>query len=130
MYTATTRAITVTVQPSYLDDQSEPDDAHFVWAYRVKIINSGFETVKLVRRHWRITDALGRRQVVDGDGVVGEKPVLQPGESFDYTSGTPLAAPSGIMEGHYVMETRSGEQFEVQIPPFSLDSPHSQGKPN
>ncbi|OIQ90859.1 protein ApaG [mine drainage metagenome] len=123
MYSKTTRAITVSVQPVYLDEQSDPARHQFVWAYRVRIVNTGFETVRLLRRHWRITDAYGRRQTVDGEGVVGEQPVLEPGGAFDYTSGTPLPTPSGFMEGHYLMETRGGERFEVEIPAFSLDGP-------
>lgn len=124
MYTETTRGITVTVQPVYLDDQSSPAEGHYVWAYRVRIENNGGETVQLKRRHWRITDALGRMQEVQGTGVVGEQPVLQPGETYEYTSGTPLATPSGIMMGTYQMENDDGETFDVSIPAFSLDSPH------
>jgi ApaG protein len=124
MYTETTRSITVTVKPVFLEDQSSPAENHYVWAYQVKIENKGGETVQLRRRHWRITDAMGRVQEVRGAGVVGEQPVLQPGETFEYTSGTPLPTPSGIMVGSYEMETRGGENFEVAIPAFSLDSPH------
>jgi ApaG protein len=90
----------------------------------VRIENCGHETVQLRRRHWRITDNRGQVQEVRGPGVVGEQPVLRPGESFEYTSGTPLATPSGIMVGTYDMETRNGETFAVDIPAFSLDSPH------
>jgi ApaG protein len=124
MYAKTTRAITVTVQPSFLDDQSVPAENHYVWAYRVRIENKGPETVKLVSRHWRITDALGRLQEVQGAGVVGEQPVLHPGDNFEYTSGTPLTTPSGIMVGSYQMETSAGERFDIDVPAFSLDSPH------
>lgn len=124
MYESTTRAIQVTVKPIFLEDQSSPEDNHFVWAYRVRIENHGSETVQLRNRHWRITDANGRLQEVRGAGVVGEQPVLRPGESFEYTSGTPLSTPSGIMVGAYEMETSGGELFDVAIPAFSLDSPH------
>jgi ApaG protein len=124
MYTETTRSITVTVKPVYLEDQSSPSDNHYVWAYQVRIENKGRETVQLLRRYWRITDGIGRVQEVRGPGVVGEQPVLEPGESFEYTSGTPLPTPSGIMVGRYEMETEGGESFEVAIPAFSLDSPH------
>lgn len=124
MYTETTRGITVTVQPFYLDDQSSPADNHYVWAYRVRIENHSGETVQLKRRHWRITDAIGRIQEVQGAGVVGEQPVLGPGEAFEYTSGTPLPTPSGIMAGEYQMEGEGGDRFDVVIPAFSLDSPH------
>jgi len=124
MYDKTTRAIRVTVKPSFLEDQSSPDENYYVWAYRVQIENQGPETVQLRDRYWRITDGFGRVQEVRGPGVVGEQPVLKPGERFEYTSGTPLATPSGIMLGTYRMETAAGESFEVEIPAFSLDSPH------
>lgn len=124
MYSQTTRDITVTVQPVFLEDQSSPTENHYVWAYRVRIENQGHETVQLMRRHWKITDALGRMQEVQGTGVVGEQPVLEPGGSYEYTSGTPLSTPSGIMMGSYQMETGDGQTFDVGIPAFSLDSPH------
>ena len=95
-----------------------------MWAYQVNIENAGSETVQLISRYWHITDANGQVQEVRGDGVVGEQPVLRPGESFEYTSGTPLSTPSGIMVGRYQMETKGGEGFEIEIPAFSLDSPY------
>jgi ApaG protein len=102
-----------------------------VWAYHVRIENNGGRTVQLRNRHWRITDSQGRTQEVRGAGVVGEQPVLRPGDSFEYTSGTPLPTPSGIMTGSYQMEASdTGEQFDVKIPSFSLDSPHQQVKLN
>ena len=124
MYSHTSQEIRITVEPYYLDDQSSPSDDHYVWAYHVKIENMGEATVQLINRYWRITDANGQIQEVRGSGVVGEQPVLDPGESFEYTSGTPLGTPSGIMVGTYEMETQSGERFDVEIPAFSLDSPH------
>jgi len=124
MYSETTRSITVTVKPTYLEDQSSPGEHRFVWSYHVRIENQGADTVQLRRRHWRITDNMGRTQEVRGPGVIGEQPVLGPGESFEYTSGTPLSTPSGIMVGSYEMETNQGESFAVAIPAFSLDSPH------
>ena len=124
MYAETTRSIRVTVKPYYLEDQSSPTDNRYVWAYHVRIENRGAETVQLWRRHWRITDAMGRMQEVRGPGVVGEQPVLAPGQSYEYTSGTPLPTPSGIMVGSYDMELPDGECFAVAIPAFSLDSPH------
>ena len=124
MYSTTTRAIRVTVRPTYLDEQSSPTDSHFVWAYHVQVENLGKEVVQLLTRYWRITDSLGRIQEVRGAGVVGEQPVLNPGDSFEYTSGTPLSTPSGIMVGTYEMENQSGERFDVEVPAFSLDSPH------
>ncbi len=130
MYSETTRSIRITVQPFYLEEQSSPAEDHYVWAYHVRIENHGRETVQLRRRHWKITDGRGHVQEVRGPGVVGEQPVLGPGESFEYTSGTPLPTPSGIMVGTYEMETPAGESFEVAIPAFSLDSPHQQVRLN
>lgn len=124
LYSATTRQIRVTVKPTYLDDRSAPDDNHFVWAYEVKIENMGQETVQLRSRHWKITDARGELHEVRGPGVIGEQPVLEPGDAYDYTSGTPLATPSGIMSGTYQMENERGELFDIEIPAFSLDSPY------
>lgn len=127
-YSATTRGVRVTVRAFYLEDQSEPERARFVWAYRVEIANEGMVTVQLQARTWHITDGQGRNQRVHGDGVVGEQPTLEPGEAFEYTSGTPLPTPSGFMRGVYHMvETVSGEAFDAAIPPFSLDSPHQVG---
>lgn len=124
-YAATTRDITVTVQPCFLEEQSAPEDEHFVWAYHVRIQNGGAQTVQLLTRHWMITDARGHVQEVRGTGVVGKQPVLRPGEAFEYASGTPLATPSGIMMGSYQMQAAdTGEQFDIAIPAFSLDSPH------
>jgi len=124
MYTASTSSITVIVQPSYLEEESTPADNQFRWAYHVRIENQGSETVKLVSRYWRITDAMGRVQEVRGPGVVGEQPVLKPGQTFEYRSWTPLPTPSGIMVGSYQMEREDGAMFDVAIPAFSLDSPY------
>ena len=124
MYSCTTHDIRVTVQPMYLDEQSSPEDQQFVWAYQVRIENLGDRTVRLRNRYWSITDARGRTQEVRGPGVVGEQPLLRPGESFEYTSGCPLSTPSGMMVGAYEMEAESGERLDVDIPAFSLDSPH------
>jgi ApaG protein len=124
MYEAKTRDIKVTVEPSYLENQSSPLEDHYVWAYHIRIENTGAETVQLRTRHWRITDAAGRTEEVQGPGVVGEQPVLTPGESFEYSSGAPLATPSGIMAGSYGMEDEDGGLFDIEIPAFSLDSPH------
>ncbi len=124
-YTEVTREVRVSVRTFFLADQSAPERGHYVWAYRVTILNEGRQTVQLLKRTWLITDALGRTQQVHGDGVVGERPVLDPGESFEYTSGTPLATPSGFMRGTYHMVVvETGEPFDVEIPGFSLDSPH------
>ena len=123
-YEATTRDVRVAVRSFYLADQSNPAGRSWVWAYRVTIGNHGRQTVQLLRRTWRITDATGRVQVVRGPGVVGEQPVLAPGEEFGYTSGTPLETPSGFMTGQYHMiYPDTGEEFDVDIPTFSLDLP-------
>lgn len=124
-WTAVTRDIRVVVRSFFLEDQSQPDERQYVWAYRIRIENGGSEPVRLLRRTWQITDANGRTQHVHADGVVGEQPLLDPGETFEYTSGTPLETPTGFMRGAYHMIlTRSGEAFDVAIPAFSLDSPH------
>lgn len=126
MYKATTRAILVTVQPQYLPDQSEPAKSQYVWSYTVRIENHGDVAVQLRSRHWKITDGLGRLQEVRGPGVVGKTPLLRPGERFEYTSGTPLSTPSGIMAGTYQMVDEAGVKFDVDIPTFSLDTPTAQ----
>lgn len=124
MYSTTTADITVTVEPTYLADESMPDKNHYVWAYHVQIRNNGQAAVQLRSRYWKITDAYGRTQEVRGAGVVGEQPMLRPGETFEYTSGTPLPTPSGIMSGSYAMEAADGSLFNVAIPAFSLDTPN------
>lgn len=130
MYSETTRDITVTVRPVFLEDQSKPVENRFVWAYFVRIENRGQQRVQLRSRYWRITDGLGRVQEVRGAGVVGEQPVLEPGQAYEYNSGTPLATPSGIMHGAYQMEGADGERFDVTVPAFSLDSPHQRVRLN
>ena len=124
MYSAVTRNIRVTVRPDFSQERSAPDLGRFFWTYAVEIANQGQRTAQLLRRRWRITDALGHVETVEGPGVVGEQPTLAPGERFAYVSGCPLATPSGLMEGAYQMIDESGEAFEVEIPAFSLDSPH------
>jgi ApaG protein len=130
MYIATTRAIQVTVKPQYLPDQSDPAKSQFVWAYQVRIENKGNVAVQLRSRHWKITDGLGRFQEVKGPGVVGKTPLLRPGDAFEYTSGTPLATPSGFMSGSYQMVSESGENFDIEIPTFSLDMPSTERRLN
>ncbi|MBJ6128082.1 Co2+/Mg2+ efflux protein ApaG [Microvirga splendida] len=125
MYKAVTRGISVTVTPRYMPEESSPDDSRYFFAYTVEIINTGLERVQLRARHWRITDENGHVQEVRGAGVVGEEPVLGPGESFSYTSGCPLTTPSGTMQGTYLMETAGGETFDAEIPAFSLDIPRA-----
>jgi len=124
MYVSVTRDIKVLVEPNYLDDQSSPEDNYYAWAYRIRIENKSKEVVQLHSRYWQITDKHGRIQEVRGLGVVGEQPVLRPGEAFEYTSGAQLSTESGIMAGAYEMQGENGEMFRVVIPTFSLDSPH------
>ncbi|MDW6025317.1 Co2+/Mg2+ efflux protein ApaG [Mesorhizobium sp. BAC0120] len=123
MYRAITHNIEVNVEPFYLADRSDPDESRYVWAYRVTIDNQSDEFVKLLSRYWHITDGAGRVQEVRGPGVVGEQPELNPGDSYQYTSGCPLSTPSGIMVGTYRMQNGRGEIFEIDIPAFSLDIP-------
>ena len=123
MYQAKTRTITVTVMPVYIDERSSPAENRWFWAYRVAIANEGRNTVQLLERYWRITDSHGKTEEVRGPGVVGEQPVLRPGERFEYTSGCPLGTPSGFMIGSYTMIDETGERFEVDIPGFALDLP-------
>ena len=125
MYSKTTKGVTVTVKPYFLEDQSSPHEDHYVWAYQVNIKNLSTNTMKLNHRNWLIIDANGKIINVQGEGVVGEFPILQPGESFEYTSGTPLKTTNGIMQGFYLMSQDNGDQLKIDIPTFSLDSPYS-----
>ncbi len=129
-YLATTREIAVSVEPVYDEAHSSPGSSQYFWAYRVTIENQGRETVQLLSRHWMITNGRGEFTEVKGPGVVGEQPVLKPGQSYVYTSGCPLNTPSGMMGGAYQMETASGEQFDIEIPTFSLDIPERGGLVN
>jgi ApaG protein len=124
MYRAVTRGIQITVTPRYLAERSSVEDDRYFWAYTIEIVNAGAITVQLKNRHWKITDANGQMQEVRGPGVVGEQPTLAPGERFEYTSGVPLTTPTGLMHGSYEMVTEAGEKFDVEVPAFSLDSPH------
>ncbi|MGD2133292.1 MAG: Co2+/Mg2+ efflux protein ApaG [Maricaulaceae bacterium] len=124
IYEEETRGVRVRVRPEYRDDQSSPKDHRYVWSYTVEIINNRKETIRLVERYWRITDVNGHCAEIRGPGVLGETPSVLPGETFRYTSGAPLDAPSGVMEGAYRLQTASGETFEAVVPAFSLDSPH------
>lgn len=123
MYRKSTAGFEVTAEPYYLEDRSEPDENHYVWAYRITIANRSGIRARLVSRYWRITDANGHVTEVEGQGVVGEQPDLSPGDSFQYSSGCPLTTPSGIMEGYYVMIGADGSRFTIDIPAFSLDLP-------
>lgn len=130
MYRAVTADIEVVVRPKFSEDQSQPDKNKYFWTYAVEITNHGRQTVQLRRRHWEITDGNGQRQDVKGPGVVGEQPVLKPGDTFRYASGCPLTTPQGIMVGAYEMVSETGAAFSVRIPAFSLDSPFEVRKLN
>jgi len=120
-----TKNVIVRVEPEFLAEQSSPSDSRFIWAYTVEIDNQGEEDLTVTERFWQIADSRGQVQEVRGKGVVGEEPVVKPGEVFRYTSGAPLTAPSGMMRGTYtVQESGSGESYDVDIPAFVLDSPH------
>jgi ApaG protein len=125
MYTIVTHDIQITVLPEFVPERSDADEASFWWAYTVEIANRGKMTVQLTARHWKITDGNGRLEEVKGAGVVGEQPILKPGETFRYTSGTNMSTPSGIMTGTYRMVSENGEAFDAEIPVFSLDSPYA-----
>src|ERR1700745_2550697 len=122
-YRAVTRQIEVTATPRFLPERSSPENGYFFWAYTITLSNRGQETVQLKTRHWRTTDAQGRLQEVRGAGVVGEEPVLRPGERFEYTSGVPLPTPSGFMAGSYGMVTAGGGKLHIEITPFFLHKP-------
>lgn len=118
-----TAGVTVRVSVSYLPEQSEPARGRWFWAYHVRIENEGTQAVQLLTRHWIITDGRGARHTVEGEGVVGEQPVIQPNGSFDYVSGCPLATPTGSMQGSYHMIGADGSAFDVAIPKFALVAP-------
>ena len=122
-HSATTREVTVRVSVSYLPEQSEPAKGRWFWAYHIRIENGARQTIQLVSREWTISDGRGNSHQVRGEGVVGEQPVLAPGESFDYVSGCPLTTPTGSMEGQYQMVAADGSSFSVEIPRFPLISP-------
>jgi ApaG protein len=119
----TTRGVRVEVRTAYVPERSSPPEAQYFFAYRIRISNAGEETVQLVSRHWVITDGDGRVEHVRGPGVVGEQPVLEPGESFEYTSFCPLPTVIGSMHGTYQMVTAGGSAFDAEIAPFSLAVP-------
>jgi ApaG protein len=124
MYRATTKSILVTVEPQYLSERSSEETSSFFWAYTIEISNQGEMPVQIISRRWVIVDAIGREEIVEGLGIVGEQPLLAPGEAFEYTSGVPLTTPTGIMSGTYQVEAQDGHMFDIEIPAFSLDSPH------
>jgi ApaG protein len=123
MYMQETEGVVIRVEPSFRAEESDPEEGRYVWAYTVEIENTGPQPVQLLEREWRITDALNRTEIVRGPGVVGEQPRLKPGERFSYTSGAPLATPSGFMVGAYLMERADGVRFDAAVPAFALDTP-------
>lgn len=125
MFHKKTDDILVSVMPAYIDDRSKPEKNEYFWAYRVTIKNGGSESIQILRRHWQITDGNGNVETVDGDGIVGETPIIEVGEHFEYTSGCPLSTDSGIMVGHYEARRADGEMIEIAIPAFSLDLPNN-----
>ncbi|WP_245842036.1 MULTISPECIES: Co2+/Mg2+ efflux protein ApaG [Sphingomonas] len=120
---ATTGDVTVRVSASYLPEQSEPARGRWFWAYHIRIENDGAGAVQLLTRHWIITDGRGARHTVEGEGVVGEQPLIAAGASYDYVSGCPLATPTGAMQGSYRMIGQDGSLFDVAIPRFALTAP-------
>ena len=122
-FSETTGDITVRVSVSFLPEQSEPERGRWFWAYHIRIENGGTEPVQLLTRHWLITDGRGVQHNVEGEGVVGEQPVIQPGASYDYVSGCPLSTPTGAMQGSYRMIRADGDLFDAAIPPFALIAP-------
>jgi ApaG protein len=122
---AITRGIRIRVQSAYIPERSSPDEQQWFFVYKVQIANEGNETAQLVSRHWIITDANGHVEEVKGPGVVGEQPVLAPGESFEYTSACPLPTPFGSMHGTYQMVSTTGARFDIRVAPFSLSAPHT-----
>ena len=123
MYQAKTRGIKIEVEPSYVQEQSDPRQSYYFFSYRVRICNEGEDQIQLVSRHWIITDGFGQIEEVVGPGVIGQQPKLGPGETFEYSSFCPLATPTGSMHGTYVMIDGNGQQLEVVIPKFILAEP-------
>jgi ApaG protein len=122
-HATTTHGVTVRVSVSYLPEQSEPARGRWFWAYHIRLENEGTQAVQLLTRHWIITDGRGARHSVEGEGVVGEQPLIEPGASFDYVSGCPLSTPTGAMQGSYRMIAADGEAFDADIPRFPLHAP-------
>ncbi len=126
-YTETTRDITVRVAVTFLEEQSDPDRGRWFWAYHIRIENGQQAPVQLLTRRWQITDGRGGTHLVEGEGVIGEQPVIQPGGAFDYVSGCPLATPTGAMKGSFQMLGSDGSMFDVEVPAFSLIGPAFSG---
>lgn len=129
-YEAVTEGVRIRVRPKFMHDESEPARAHFIWQYTVEVENESARVWTIMRRHWRIVDSAGRLQIVEGEGVVGQTPSIGPGERFSYTSGAPLATPSGMMTGSYDLVDENGDEMVARIPAFSLDSPYETTRPS
>ena len=125
MSEAITRGVAVTVRSFYVAERSDPAQDYYFFAYRVRIANVGDETVQLVSRHWIITDGENAVEEVKGPGVVGEQPVLEPSQAFEYTSACPLSTPVGTMQGTYQMVFKNGESFDAEVAPFTLAAPNA-----
>ena len=126
-HAAVTDGVTVRVAVNFLPEQSRIEAGKWFWVYHVRIENGGTQAIRLLTRHWRITDGRGMVNLVDGEGVVGEQPMLLPGQSHDYVSGCPLSTPHGSMEGHYIFRSEDGSVFEAAIPFFPLAAPATAG---
>ena len=126
-HAAMTHGITVRVAVNFLPEQSRVEAGKWFWVYHIRIENHSDRTVQLLTRHWRITDGRGAVNLIEGEGVVGETPVLAPGASHDYVSGCPLTTPHGHMEGYYTFARADGSRFEAAIPPFPLAAPATAG---
>jgi ApaG protein len=122
-YMETTRGLTVRVAVSFLPEQSEPDKGRWFWSYHIRVENEGQMAAQLMTRHWVISDGRGAKSIVEGDGVVGEQPVIMPGSAYDYVSGCPLTTPTGSMQGSYGMIGEDGSSFDIAIPQFALTAP-------
>ncbi len=123
-YEQTTNDISIRVRPQYMEMDSDPASGRYLWTYTVEINNGGPYAMQVLRRFWQITDSHGHMQQIEGKGVIGKQPVIEPGGTFSYTSGTPLTTPSGMMGGRYQMRDDNGILYDITIPTFSLDSPH------
>lgn len=130
MYKATTFDIEITATPKFIEEQSVPSDDHFVWSYTIKIENKGKHHVHLLHRYWQVVDERGQVKNVEGPGVIGMQPIIEPNKDFEYTSGTDLNTPSGVMHGKFKMARQDGKVLIVDIPAFSLDCPHGMRKAN
>ncbi len=129
-YELETNGVIVRVTPRFLDAESSPQEHRYVWAYAIEIENLNDHPVQLLARNWKISDRNGGLQEVEGEGVVGQTPTIEPGKTFQYSSGAPLTAPSGIMRGQFTFSNGCGEDMFVDIPAFSLDSPYDSSRPN